>query len=46
VVDQTRQIATFRNACGSQTITRERLAAGAIPDKVIPCPRRRAGGAR
>ena len=44
VVDQARQIATFSNECGTQPITRARLAAGAIPDKIIPCPRPRSGG--
>ncbi len=43
VIDRTRQVATFNNACGRQTITRAELQAGAIPAQIIPCPRPRAG---
>jgi hypothetical protein len=35
--------ARFSNSCGSQTITQQRLQAGAIPDSIIPCPRPKSG---
>ncbi|HXR85833.1 MAG TPA: hypothetical protein VN728_02630 [Stellaceae bacterium] len=38
-VDEGRGIATFSNACGSQTLTQTQLQRGAIPENIIPCPR-------
>lgn len=38
-VDHQRRVATFSNACGSQTLTQAQLQAGAIPTRIIPCPR-------
>lgn len=38
-IDQARGVATFSNACGSQTLTQRQLQGGAIPDQLIPCPR-------
>lgn len=43
-VDLGRGIATFNNNCGSQTLTQGQLAAGAIPNQIIPCPRGGGGG--
>lgn len=43
-IDRSRGVATFSNDCGSQTLTQRQLQAGAIPDDIIPCPRRRASG--
>jgi hypothetical protein len=31
-------VATFSNECGIQTLTQAELAAGAIPDQIVPCP--------
>lgn len=45
VIDQGRGVATFSNDCGSQTLTQGQLQAGAIPDKIIPCPREGGGSA-
>lgn len=38
-VDQARGVATFSNSCGSQTLTQRELQNGAIPSRIIPCPR-------
>jgi hypothetical protein len=31
-------VATFSNECGIQTLTQAELAAGAIPNQIVPCP--------
>jgi hypothetical protein len=38
-IDHASQQATFSNECGSQTISRSALQAGAKPTNIIPCPR-------
>lgn len=43
VVDMGAGFATFSNACGSQRISQRDLQGGAIPDRIIPCPRGAAG---
>ncbi len=43
-VDLSRGIATFSNECGTQTLTQGQLAAGAIPNRIVPCPRPGSGG--
>jgi hypothetical protein len=39
VIDHTRRSFTFRNQCGTQTLTHLQVQAGAIPNRIIPCPR-------
>ena len=39
VIDQAAGIATFSNECGTQQLSQRQLQAGAIPDRIIPCPR-------
>ena len=39
VIDHAAGTATFSNDCGSQTLTQRQLQAGAIPDRISPCPR-------
>ncbi len=39
VVNRRGTAATFSNACGSQTLTRRAIQAGALPTRIIPCPR-------
>jgi hypothetical protein len=46
VVDEGRGVATFSNACGSQTLTQPQLQAGAIPNQIIPCPRNGSGASQ
>src|SRR4051794_2187357 len=41
VVNRRGTAATFSNACGSQTLTRRAIQAGALPNRIIPCPRPR-----
>jgi hypothetical protein len=43
VVDMGAGFATFSNACGSQRISQRDLQGGAIPDRIIRCPRGAAG---
>lgn len=38
-IDHANQSATFSNDCGRQTISRRDLQNGAIPNRIIPCPR-------
>lgn len=39
VIDQAAGIATFSNECGTQRLTQRELQGGAIPSRIIPCPR-------
>jgi hypothetical protein len=43
VVDMAAGHATFSNHCGSQRVSQSDLQRGAIPDRIIPCPRGAAG---
>ncbi len=39
VINHAAGVATFSNACGTQTLTLAQLQAGAIPNQIIPCPK-------
>ena len=41
-IDHASDTATFSNECGSLTISHRDLGNGAIPDRIIPCPRPKA----
>jgi hypothetical protein len=39
VLDDQTRLATFSNSCGTQVLSQAQLQQGAIPDRIVPCPR-------